>query len=198
MKNILYSIIFIITTIPCYSNYEIGVKGSFHFKRLYYGKEYQFHTLKSTFHGGLDAGIFTKFFTDRKFYFQPEILYSYQFNPKQTQKLNIVLLSDYISLPLLVGYKKETKNDNYYRFFAGFDFHFMLDNAMAYCCNGSLIIFDDIVSINNVLGIGLDIKRLSLDLNIGFNLIESMNSSYQRLFIKMNWGWKLFQNNNNK
>lgn len=147
------------------SNFSFGPKASFHFNKLYLDQHFT-----SSFEPGFEGGLFFRF--GRKWYFQPELLYSFRqtnFNllPNEVNT-NIAAQNHYVILPLIIGYKILNGENSNIRLLVGPKFAYRLATnspeldqilqPFEYGCE---------------MGLGLDVWIITLDLTYNFYFSRS-------------------------
>lgn len=176
MRKTIFSIValcLIILSANAQSSFSFGIKAGVNFSN---------YISESNLEPGADAGIFLR--AGNRFYFQPEVLYSFRTTTLNTMvdevKENIELNDHYIDIPLLIGVKIVNNENFNLRIFLGprvglrvGSNYSDIDSLMGYAQWGGQA------------GIGIDFWRFTLDIkyDISANKFTEFDSE---TFLKQN------------
>lgn len=127
----------------------------------------------SSFEPGMDVGVFVR--VGYRFYFQPEVLYSFQNSTTFSGLINefdqnMTLKTHYLQIPLQFGYSLVNNTNFKLRLFLGPKVGFLMkeeqeltqENLMAdFACGG-------------IVGLGIDLWRFTLDAGYNFQFAKNL------------------------
>ena len=144
-------------------SFSMGPKASLHFNKIYLNENF-----RSSFEPGFELGLF--FRIGNRFYFQPELLYSFRtfdFDLMLDEiNTNIEAESHYVVLPLVLGIKILNGTSSNVRIFGGANLGYRISTNCEYVEQ-----LMNPLEIGYEVGFGIDIWRLTLD--FGYNAFYS-------------------------
>ncbi|MGI5820459.1 MAG: outer membrane beta-barrel protein [Bacteroidales bacterium] len=144
-------------------SFSLGPKASLHFNRIYFNENF-----RSSFEPGFELGLFMR--VGNRFYFQPELLYSFRsfdYNLMLDEiNTNIEAQSHYVVLPLGLGVKILNGTSSNVRIFGGAKLGYRISTNCEYVEQ-----LMNPLEIGYEVGFGIDIWRLTLD--FGYNAFYS-------------------------
>lgn len=223
MKRILFSTVFLFIITIAYAQFNFGVKAGYNSSLTLSNLSsvsdgsYNLGDVKSEMWNNFQAGLFARVFI-KKFYIQPELLYSVQ--KKEYNMIDVAIngnptdINTYMSVsnvevPLMIGYKLLDMKIANLRVFAGPKFILKAASSLDYknIENGEPITADNLMKdfkdsqVDLEVGAGIDILMFALDARL--NLVQDIAGKFKSIgdvstikpptsaFV-ISLGWKLF------
>lgn len=150
-------------------SFSMGPKASLHFNQIYFNENF-----RSSFEPGFELGLF--FRIGNRFYFQPELLYSFRtfdFDLMLDEiHTNIEAQSHYVILPFGVGIKILNGMDSNLRIFGGAKLGYRVSTNNEY-----VELLMDPFEVGYEVGFGIDLWRFTLD--FGYNAFYAKSENKQ-------------------
>ena len=186
MKKILIAVLFVCVSAICSAlPFNLGAKIGGNFSTFTVNKSES----KYTFQPGIDVGFFARA-NFQKLYLQPEVFYSYQsfkMKDKNVAKDQPKFNSHSLNVPILLGYKLFDVKLTNMRVFLGPEFSYVLFESSEKDCRNP-------ANIAGVIGAGLDIAMLTIDLRYGYTFTKAMKEEVKfnphTNVISFSFGWK--------
>lgn len=195
MKKILLSIILLIVSSFAFSQFSLGIKAGTNFSSL--SSVSTCFNSGSIMRSGFEVGAFAR--VGERFYVQPELLYAMKVvdvsgNVAGYEYEYDLLKLQYVSIPVLFGFKIIDKNCFNFRLFLGPQFDVVLGTD--YRGDGyNGVDFNDFV-VGGRAGLGMDIWRFTLDASYNLdltNLAASGSGSIKINGVNVGVGFKIFK-----